>query len=79
MAYRKRFTPEEKAAFTVGAKIEWQNGAHWHPGVVLSEPAKDPQLATWNVGIQHTGRRTATLHPGQYITGSPGKVRIATS
>jgi hypothetical protein len=68
VGHRQRFTKEEKAAFTVGAHIEWQNGGHWHPG-------EDRQLGTWHVGIRHTGRRTATLHPGQYITGSPGKVR----
>lgn len=76
MARRQRFTKDEKTAFQPGTPIEWQNGGHWHPGVVLSAPIQDPEFGWWRMGVRHTGRQTATLSTGQYITGTPGKVRL---
>jgi hypothetical protein len=75
MAFRRRFTAEEKVAFAVGTVIEWQNGAHWHPGRIVEAPHRD-ENGWWSVGVAHTGRQTATIHPGQFITGLPGKVRL---
>lgn len=76
MARRMRFTRDEKVAFTVGTEVEWQNGGHWHAGLVVEAPHQDPQFGWWQMGVRHTGRSTATIHTGQYITGSPGKVRL---
>lgn len=75
MGFRQRFKKDEISAFVIDADIEWQNGTHWHPGKVVKPPAKT-DLGLWNVGIVHTGRKTATISPGQYVQCSPGKVRL---
>ncbi len=76
MAFRRRFTKEEKEAFTVGTAIEWQNGAHWHPGTITAAPHTD-SIGSWRVTVTHTGRNTATISRGQRVDPSPGKVRLA--
>lgn len=76
MARRMRFTADEKKAFTEGTVVEWQNGAHWHEGVVVDAPARDAEFGWWRVGVRNTGGNTRTVSPGAYITGEPGKVRL---
>lgn len=76
MGFRQRFTKDEKAAFQPGTAVEWQNGAHWHPGVVVDAPNQDAEFGWWRMGVKHTGRQTATIAPGQYIESRPGKVRL---
>jgi hypothetical protein len=72
---RKRFNREERAAFTVNARIEWRNGSHWHEGRITGPITAD--VDTWQrVPLEHTGRTTATVSHGQRITGTPGAVRI---
>ena len=31
---RQRFTPDERASFTTGTRVEWQNVTQWHPAIV---------------------------------------------
>lgn len=78
MAFRRRFTKEEKAAFTVGREIEWQNGAHWHTGTIIAGPNQD-SIGSWRVTVIHTGRKTATIDKGQRVDPCPGKVRLPKS
>lgn len=33
---RKRFNTDEKSLLTPGATVEWRNGSHWHPGVIVT-------------------------------------------
>jgi hypothetical protein len=72
---RMRFTKDEKAAFTVGAEIEWRNGGHWHTGVVIVAISR-PHGRFEECGIRHTGRTTSTVSTGAYITGTPTYVRV---
>lgn len=76
MGFRKRFTADEKAAFTVGAAVEWQNGSHWHPAEITDGPSQDRMSGWWRVTVRHTGRRTDTIAPGQSVECLPGKVRL---
>jgi hypothetical protein len=71
---RMRFTKTERATFTVGTVIEWRNGTHWHPGLVV-DPIDTSE--DWHrIGIRHTCRRTATISPGQYVRTRPTCVRL---
>lgn len=71
---RRRFTKSEREAFTVGTVIEWRNGTHWHPGVIVSPV--DTSDDWHRVGVRHTGRSTATISTGQYIHSRPTAVRL---
>lgn len=77
---RMRFTKAEKAAFTVGTRVEWRNGRHWHPGIVI-EPIRKCSTGSGfeELGLRHIGRTTATVSTGAYITGSPTAVRLPAS
>jgi hypothetical protein len=77
MAFRRRFSAQEKKAFTPGTAIEWQNGSHWHTGTIFAEPKQDDITGCWRVEIRHTGKRTATIDRGQRVDVLPGKVRLA--
>ena len=73
---RMRFKPDERAAFTVDTKVEWQNGRHWHPGTITGPITKsDTGSGFWYVPLTNHAR-TATVSPGDLIHGSPGKVRL---
>jgi hypothetical protein len=74
MAVRKRFTKEERSVFTYGVSVEWLNGSHWQPGMVVVPPKLD-EYGTWSVGVRNLAN-TRTVSSGQYITGCPGHVRI---
>jgi hypothetical protein len=75
MAFRRRFTAQEKIDFTVGREIEWQNGAHWHTGRIIAAPYRD-SIGSWCLTVVHTGRKTATIDKGQRVDPCPGKVRL---
>lgn len=70
---RKRFTKEERSTFQPGTRVEWQNGSHWHPATVIDVPKSDSD-GWWHVGLTNHAK-TRTVSPGEYITGTPGKVR----
>jgi len=36
-AIRKRFTPAERAAFTIGTPVQWLNSTTWKLGIVAGE------------------------------------------
>lgn len=76
MAVRQRFKREEREAFTVGRAVEWLNGSHWQPGEILGPIEQHPVHGWWRVPLKHTGKTTRTVSNGQYITGSPGAVRL---
>lgn len=76
MAFRRRFTAQEKKDFTVGTVVEWQNGGHWHPGEIIGLPYQDSVTNCWHVIVKHTGRNTASISKGQRIDSYPGKVRL---
>jgi hypothetical protein len=72
---RRRFTKEQKAAFTVGARIQWRNGSHWHPGEIMG------LLATDSIGkpyypIRHVGPTTRTVSHGACFWGYPDSIRL---
>ncbi len=71
---RMRFTKAEQDAFTVGTVVEWRNGGHWHPGIIVD--AIDKSGTFHRVGVKHTGRQTATVSPGAYIGATPTTVRL---
>lgn len=75
MAVRKRFKPGERAAFVVGAEVEWLNSSHWLPGVIVGPIEQDREFGWWRVGVENHAR-TRTVSPGEYISGSPGAVRL---
>ncbi len=74
MAVRKRFKPTEKLVFIVGARVEWLNGSHWQPGVIVAGIELD------SIGISRVMVRneatTRTVSRGELISVSPGQVRL---
>lgn len=76
MAFRRTFKAQEKIDFTVGREIEWQNGAHWHTGVITAAPYRHTITGAWHLTIKHTGRNTGTISKGQRVDPYPGKVRL---
>lgn len=74
MAVRQRFNKAEREAFTVDTCVQWLNGSHWQPGTIVS-PIELDCIGVPRVGIENHAK-TRTVSPGQYITGSPGAVRL---
>jgi hypothetical protein len=72
---RMRFNKEEKAAFTVGTRIEWRHGRYWYPGVIVS-PVKRSDTGWDECGIRNSGPTTTTVSHGAHITGTPTAVRL---
>lgn len=72
---RMRFKPEEKAAFTVGAEVEWRNGSTWYPGTVLEAPQLAPGMAIWHTVVRNDGPNTRTVGNGQIIHAIPTAIR----
>lgn len=71
---RQRFTPAERAAYSIGTTVEWRNGGHWHLGrVTLSHFVDD--IGVQRVGVIHTGRNTATVGKGHLIYCTPTTIR----
>jgi hypothetical protein len=71
---RRRFTREERAQFVEGAKVEWRNGRHWHPGTITGPIVKDDVFDRVPLTNHAT---TRTVSAGDHITGSPTAVRLA--
>ena len=76
---RMRFTKAEKAAFTIGADIEWRHGRYWYPGVITKPIVRATDTGWDECGIRNLGPTTATVSHGAYITGTPGAVRTPQS
>jgi hypothetical protein len=74
MAVRKRFKPEERTVFVVNAEVEWLNSSTWRPGVIVSSIETDDR-GRQSVGVRNKGT-TRTIRDGQYVTGTPGAVRL---
>lgn len=71
---RRRFTREERAAFTIGARVEWRNGRHWHPATVTGD--RDSDSLGWEyVPVKTTASRGSVIR-GEVIHGYPGAVRL---
>lgn len=71
---RKRFTKDEKAAFTVGTEVEWRNGSHWHPGTVIREAGRSSD--GWDSVIVTNHATTRTVSAGELIDASPTFIRL---
>lgn len=71
---RMRFTKQEREAFHKDAEVEWRNGRHWHPGVVIDGVIHKDQR------IQHIlirNRATRGTSTGfEVIHGTPAAVRV---
>lgn len=74
MAVRRRFKPTERETFVPNTEVEWLNGSHWRPGVIVG-PIEVEADGRQYVGILNRGA-TRTISDGQYVTGSPGAVRL---
>lgn len=70
---RKRFNAEEKALLTAGTPVEWQNGAQWHPGIILG-PMRT-QDGGWQCAPLRNLASTRTIGPGDPYLATPGHVR----
>jgi hypothetical protein len=71
---RRRFTRDERAALTVGARVEWRNGRHWHPATVVEAPDTDT-LGCQRVALT-VHAKTRTVSKGERLYGYPGSVRV---
>jgi hypothetical protein len=74
---RKRFTKQEREAFTPGTAVEWRNGGHWHPGTVTGEITTGDGWQS--VCVVHRGATTRTVSYGARIHGGPTFVRMPES
>lgn len=72
---RKKFKPEERAVFTVGAHVEYRNGSHWHPAIVDKPIAKDEWTGA-DILLVHVTVTTKTISPAWPIEARPGSVRV---
>jgi hypothetical protein len=71
---RKRFTAEERVAYTPATVVEWRNGRHWHPGTVVVGVTRD--VDGWE-SVQITNHATtATVSGGDRVDPRPGAVRL---
>jgi len=73
---RHTFTRAERDALTPGTAVEWRNGAHWHPGVVVTSPRSDYVTGGEFAEVRHTGRNTSTVRRGDVITITPASFRF---
>lgn len=74
MAVRRRFKPTERATFVPNTEVEFLNGSHWRPGVIVGPITVD--TTGWQyVGIVNQGT-TRTISDGAYVSGYPGGVRL---
>ena len=69
---RRRFNAEEKALLVAGTPVEWQNGGHWHPGIILGPMVTEDG---WQTAPMRNLATTRTVSPGDSYTASPGKIR----
>lgn len=74
MAVRRRFKPTERATFVPKTEVEWLNGSHWRPGIIVG-PIEIDATGRQYVGLLNQGA-TRTISDGQYVSGSPGRVRL---
>lgn len=74
---RTRFRKDETAAFTTGTEIQWRNGSHWHPGIVVDGTVKkDPYGGPFQyITIRNTSRKGGVPH-GEVMDASPTHVRL---
>lgn len=73
---RMRFTKAEKAAFCQpGTAVEWRNGRHWHPGIVISGFVERPHGTFEHIAVQNTSRRGSAFH-GDQIDSTPTNIRL---
>lgn len=71
---RMRFKKDERAAFVIGAEIDWLHGSHWRPGVVTGPVVRDDG---WDsVQIKDCGPTTRTISTGERVDPEPGHVRL---
>lgn len=73
---RKRFTPQERADFTPGTRVEWRNGRHWHPGTVVGPLVTDDGWQSIYV-VNHV--TTRTVKAGARIDADPTSIRLPES
>lgn len=71
---RKRFTAEERVAYTPGTGVEWRNGRHWHPGTVVDAAGVNPD-GWWSVPVVNHAT-TATVSGGERVYPRPGSIRL---
>ena len=70
---RKRFTKEEREAFTLGTSVEWRNVTHWHPGTITGPIAR---VDGWDELPVTNHADTRTVMPGALILAGPTFVRL---
>lgn len=77
-AVRKRFTPAEREAFTVGTVVEWLNSSTWRPGVIHDATIKTCEYTggQYLAAVQDTGSSTRTFKSGTVVQGYPKHVRL---
>ncbi|MFC5109792.1 hypothetical protein [Kibdelosporangium philippinense] len=74
MAVRRRFKPAERKAFVSKTEVEWLNGSHWRPGVIVGSFETDA-IGSPYIGVLNKGA-TRTIADGQYVRGYPGGIRL---
>lgn len=72
-AIRTRFTPAERAAFTVGTAVEWLDGTRWKPGTVAGpvETLDGQQV----IPVRHEGV-SRFVNYGEIVEVYPKHVRL---
>lgn len=71
----RRFSAEEKAAFVVGAAIEWLNSSQWRPARVTGPQAID-EIGERYYPIEYSGPTTRTISHGESLRGYKRGIRV---
>lgn len=74
MANRIKFNTTEQALLNYETPVEWRNGSHWLPGLVIGEGY---DTLGYHYAVVSNARQTRTVLKGDHIRAYPGHIRAA--